>query len=61
MVSLGMLGLLSCTDPGHQLIGAGSSFDNPLFSKMFYSYFQSRGMKVNYQSIGSGGGISLTP
>ncbi len=58
MVSLGMLSLLSCTDPGHQLIGAGSSFDNPLFSKMFYAYFRSRGMKVNYQSIGSGGGIS---
>ena len=58
MVSLGMLSLLSCSGKSHHLIGAGSSFDNPLFSKMFYSYFQSKGMKVNYQSIGSGGGIS---
>lgn len=58
MVSLGMLSLLSCNGKSHHLIGAGSSFDNPLFSKMFYSYFQTRGVKVNYQSIGSGGGIS---
>lgn len=58
MVPLGILSLLSCKDGSQHLIGAGSSFDNPLFSKMFYSYFQSRKMKVNYQSIGSGGGIS---
>lgn len=58
LVPLGILGLLSCNSKNHHLIGAGSSFDNPLFSKMFYSYFQFRGMKVNYQSIGSGGGIS---
>lgn len=44
--------------PGVSLIGAGSSFDNPLFSKMFYEYYHARGLKVNYQSIGSGGGIS---
>lgn len=43
---------------GIPLIGAGSSFDNPLFSKMFFEYRQSNGLKVNYQSIGSGGGIS---
>ena len=39
------------------LIGAGSSFDNPLFSKMFSEYNKLNGLKVNYQSIGSGGGI----
>ena len=38
--------------------GAGSSFDNPLFSKMFYEYDKAKGVKVNYQSIGSGAGIS---
>ncbi|HVW99879.1 MAG TPA: phosphate ABC transporter substrate-binding protein PstS, partial [Candidatus Babeliaceae bacterium] len=36
---------------------AGSSFDNPLFSKMFSQYDQQNGVKVNYQSIGSGAGI----
>lgn len=40
------------------LIGAGSSFDNPLFSKMFSEYNKTSGLKVNYQSVGSGAGIS---
>jgi len=40
------------------LLGAGSSFDNPLFSKMFAEYAKTAGNpQVNYQSIGSGGGI----
>jgi len=41
-----------------QLIGAGSSFDNPLFSKMFADYNSKTGVEVNYQSVGSGAGIS---
>src|SRR5258708_26826291 len=45
-------------DDDNTLIGAGSSFDNPLFSKMFSEYNKSNGLKVNYQSIGSGAGIS---
>jgi len=39
------------------LMGAGSTFDNPLFSKLFSEYNKSNGLRVNYQSIGSGGGI----
>ena len=39
------------------LLGAGSTFINPLFSKLFSEYNKSTGLKVNYQSIGSGGGI----
>jgi phosphate transport system substrate-binding protein len=39
------------------LLGAGSTFINPLFSKMFADYNTKTGIKVNYQSIGSGGGI----
>src|SRR6266487_2596374 len=39
------------------ILGAGSSFINPLFSKMFYEYNAKTGIQVNYQSIGSGGGI----
>lgn len=42
----------------NELIGAGSSFDNPLFSKMFADYNALKGLKVNYQSVGSGAGIS---
>jgi phosphate transport system substrate-binding protein len=40
------------------LIGAGSSFDNPLFSKLFSEYNKANGLRVNYQSVGSGAGIS---
>src|SRR5579862_6341966 len=41
-----------------QLTGAGSSFDFPFFSKAFYIYNQKNpDVTVNYQSIGSGGGI----
>lgn len=41
-----------------QLTGAGSSFDFPFFSKAFYLYNQKNpDVTVNYQSIGSGGGI----
>jgi phosphate transport system substrate-binding protein len=41
-----------------QLTGAGSSFDNPFFQRAFYQYDQTNsGTQINYQSIGSGGGI----
>jgi phosphate transport system substrate-binding protein len=39
------------------LLGAGSTFVYPLFSKQFAEYNTATGLKVNYQSIGSGGGI----
>ncbi len=39
------------------LLGAGSTFVYPLFSKMFAEYGKTNSVKVNYQSIGSGGGI----
>ena len=41
-----------------QITGAGSTFDYPFFSKAFYEYSQKHAdVTVNYQSIGSGGGI----
>ncbi|HEY2582294.1 MAG TPA: phosphate ABC transporter substrate-binding protein PstS [Mucilaginibacter sp.] len=39
------------------LLGAGSSFVYPLFSKIFAEYNKETGVRINYQSIGSGGGI----
>lgn len=39
------------------LSGAGSTFMYPLFSKMFAEYGKTNKVRVNYQSIGSGGGI----
>ncbi len=40
-----------------ELIGAGATFPYPLYSKMFNEYHKQFGIKVNYQAIGSGGGI----
>ncbi len=39
------------------LTGAGATFPYPLYSKMFSIYYKATGIKVNYQAIGSGGGI----
>ncbi|MCS7179791.1 MAG: phosphate ABC transporter substrate-binding protein PstS [bacterium] len=40
-----------------EIVGAGASFPYPLYSKMFDEYYKTNGVKINYQSIGSGGGI----
>ena len=45
---------LAASAQDNTLLGAGSTFVYPLFSKIFSKYTAS---KVNYQSIGSGGGI----
>lgn len=38
--------------------GAGATFPYPLYAQWAYKYKQLRGLKLNYQSIGSGGGIA---
>jgi len=42
---------------GVALTGAGATFPYPLYSKWFNEYATKTGVKINYQSIGSGGGI----
>jgi len=37
--------------------GAGATFPNPIYSKWFDAYARETGVRINYQSIGSGGGI----
>ena len=39
------------------LVGAGSTFDLPFFTAAFKAYGRSHHVSVNYQGIGSGGGI----
>ncbi len=39
------------------LTGAGATFPYPIYSKWFSDYAKATGVKINYQSIGSGGGI----
>ncbi len=38
--------------------GAGASFPYPVYSQWAYEYHKLTGVKLNYQSIGSGGGIA---
>jgi phosphate transport system substrate-binding protein len=61
------LGVAACgggaTDAGaattaDTIVGAGASFPYPLYSKWGEEYAATGGAKLNYQSIGSGGGIS---
>ncbi len=39
-----------------ELVGAGATFPAPFYSKVFDEYNKQFNVKVNYQSIGSGGG-----
>jgi len=39
------------------LTGAGATFPNPIYTKWFDAYHKKTGIQINYQSIGSGGGI----
>lgn len=48
------VGVLSQTKT---LTGAGATFPYPIYGKWAYEYQKLTGLKMNYQSIGSGGGI----
>lgn len=45
------------TRTGAALTGAGATFPNPIYTKWFDAYAKKTGVRINYQSIGSGGGI----
>jgi phosphate transport system substrate-binding protein len=53
------LGVIKGTFEGEakSLTGAGATFPAPLYSKWFNDYKALTGVEVNYQAIGSGGGI----
>lgn len=42
---------------GLDLTGAGATFPYPIYSKWISDYSAKTGIKINYQAIGSGGGI----
>ena len=42
---------------GVDLTGAGATFPYPIYQKWISDYTAKTGIKVNYQAIGSGGGI----
>jgi phosphate transport system substrate-binding protein len=55
---LGIVGALFCTSAYAQNIsGAGATFPYPAYSRWAQAYQQETGTNINYQAIGSGGGI----
>ena len=51
------LAAVAATAGAQDLTGAGATFPYPIYSKWFSDYATKTGVKINYQSIGSGGGI----
>lgn len=51
--TLGFSGVVAA----QEITGAGATFPAPIYSKWAADYNKATGVKVNYQSIGSGGGI----
>jgi len=56
-LTLTLVTAFGMTSAAEIINGAGATFPYPLYSKWFYTYEKSTGVKINYQSIGSGGGI----
>lgn len=58
---LGLLGLAAAAGAAplaaQSLTGAGATFPAPIYTKWFDAYNKQTGVQVNYQAIGSGGGI----
>jgi phosphate transport system substrate-binding protein len=56
---LALAGILVATTSAaaQSLTGAGATFPNPIYTKWFDAYSKKTGVEINYQSIGSGGGI----
>jgi phosphate transport system substrate-binding protein len=49
--------LIACAPHPMDISGAGATFPYPVYSKWANAYKQQTGVGLNYQSIGSGGGI----
>ena len=51
-------GLIATTSVAGDVInGAGATFPYPVYAAWAYQYYKETGVKINYQSIGSGGGV----
>ncbi|HEX5003788.1 MAG TPA: phosphate ABC transporter substrate-binding protein PstS [Gemmatimonadales bacterium] len=56
-LALGAAALVAAPAGAQSLTGAGATFPNPIYTKWFDAYNKATGVQINYQSIGSGGGI----
>ena len=58
VAAVALAGLCALPAQAADITGAGATFIYPLISKWSADYSQATGHKINYQSIGSGGGIA---
>ena len=59
LLTVGLLVLVMGTAQAQKLTAAGATFPYPIYSKWFAEYSSAHpGVEINYQSIGSGGGIA---
>lgn len=57
--AIALFGMALGVAQAQKLTGAGATFPNPIYMKWFGEYSQAHpGVEINYQSIGSGGGIT---
>jgi phosphate transport system substrate-binding protein len=56
-LALAVAALAAAPAGAQGLTGAGATFPNPIYTKWFDAYNKATGVQINYQSIGSGGGI----
>ncbi|MDH4229827.1 MAG: phosphate ABC transporter substrate-binding protein PstS [Nitrospirota bacterium] len=57
LIAAAVLGLSGTAQAATTITGAGATFPYPIYSKWAHAYNQQTGIQLNYQSIGSGGGI----
>jgi phosphate transport system substrate-binding protein len=58
LIAAGVMALVTAGACAQNLNGAGATFPYPIYSKWFTEYKQQNpGVQINYQPIGSGGGI----
>lgn len=58
LVAVALVAFALSTAQAQKLTGAGATFPYPIYSKWFSEYSAAHpGVEINYQSIGSGGGI----
>ncbi len=55
--AIGAISMVTAAQAGNVINGAGATFPYPVYAKWAYQYNKESGVKLNYQSIGSGGGI----
>lgn len=56
-LTLGAAAVMAAPAGAQSLTGAGATFPNPIYTKWFDAYNKATKVQINYQSIGSGGGI----